>query len=354
MRDALINFEPVLLSPDDTIQTAFERMTVHDIGIILVVDEARHLLGVVVDGDIRRSLLKTPTLDQTLSTVMTHHPRVAPFNASKDVLMALAEQASSPWLPLLDQDGVVKGLLNANTYRLQSKQLPNAAVIMAGGRGERLRPFTEQTPKPMMTIGERPLLETLISFLRGYGFVRFYLSVNYLAEQIEAHFGDGHALGLDIRYLREDRPLGTAGSLRPLAELEEHPVLIVNGDVLSRVNPHALLEFHRQEGVSATLAVREHRIKIPYGVVETAGNRVTQLREKPSHTVHINAGIYVIDPAIFACISLDEKMDMPDVLTRLNANERNSIACFPVPEYWVDIGSLEDLEKARSEFEDNF
>ena len=355
MRDAFVDFAPVLLPPDADLTTAMKCMTENAISIVLVVDDHRCLMGVVVDGDIRRALLRQPQLDQQLKSIMTVAPRTAPNDLDEADLHALAEQAASPWLPLVDKQGVVRGLVDLVTLRQQHRQLPNAAVLMAGGSGRRLMPHTEDTPKPLMPVGGRPILETLIRVLAGHGFERFYLSINYLGERIEAHFGDGAAFGVKIDYLREDRPLGTAGSLRQIAGREEAPVLVMNGDVLTRVNPRALLEFHCQEGAAATIAVREHCVEIPYGVVDTDGHRLTGLREKPEHKVFINAGIYVIEPGQFSLIPDGSAFDMPDLLTRIAASEAGGgVACFPLPEYWVDIGRVKDLEQARREFDSHF
>lgn len=343
-----------LVGPADTLLTAMQRMTETDVSIVLVASPDRRLLGVVVDGDIRRALIRTADLNLKVSEVMTRSPRTAPDTIADDDLVALAEEAPSPWLPLVGPDGEIKGLVDLIAVRKQQHRLTNAVVIMAGGKGKRLLPLTEEMPKPMMPVGGRPILETLVRVLQGHGVERFYLSVNYLAEHIEAHFGDGSAFGVDIQYLREDRPLGTAGSIRPLVELESEPVLVINGDILSRVSPRMILDYHQQESASATVAVREHRVEVPFGVVEIDGNRLVQVREKPTETYFINAGIYVVDPAHLGLIPPDERFDMPDLLQKIGDDGKGHVACFPVPEYWVDIGRAEDLERARREFADNF
>lgn len=343
-----------LVSSGDSLLTAMQRMTETCVSIVLVADADRRLLGVVVDGDIRRALIRSADVNQPLSEVMTRNPRTAPDTISDEDLMALAEEAPSPWLPLVASGGEVRGLVDLISFRQQHHRLPNAAVIMAGGRGERLLPLTEDTPKPMMSVGGRPILETLVRILHGHGIERFYLSVNYLADKIEDHFGDGSAFGVDIQYLREDRPLGTAGSVRPLSEIESEPILIINGDVLSRVNPRTILDYHRQEGAAATVAVREHRVEVPFGVVEIDGNRLVQVREKPTETYFINAGIYVVEPGRLNLIPSSGQFDMTDLLQRVGQEDGSYVACFPVPEYWVDIGRAEDLERARREFTENF
>jgi dTDP-glucose pyrophosphorylase len=348
--DARIALEHCLVSPETSLREAMQRMTDAQTSIVLVADADHALKGVVVDGDIRRALLRNPDIEQPVEGIMTPHPRTAPFNISEQDLRALAERALSPWLPLVDQSGKVRGLVDLYQLRQRRQALPNAAIIMAGGRGQRLWPHTADTPKPLMQVGERPILETLIRILHGHGFRRFYLSVNYLAEHIEAHFGDGASLGADIRYLREDQPLGTAGGLRELQGREELPFLVINGDVLSRFNACSLLDFHVQEDAVATVALRDYTVEVPFGVVETDGTRFVEIREKPSHHVQISTGIYVIDPKLLNLLPEARAFDMPELLAAAAKSFPNRVACFQVADYWVDIGSEEDLQKARLDF----
>jgi dTDP-glucose pyrophosphorylase len=349
-RGARADYERCLVGLGATVHEAMQRMNDANMSNELVVDEARRLLGVVVDGDVRRALLRNPDLGQPVSAIMTRQPRTAPFDVAEETLRALAEQALSAWLPLVDQDGTLRGLVDLVRLRQARRTLPNAVVIMAGGRGERLWPHTADTPKPLVTVGGRPILETIVRVLHGHGFARFYLSVNHLAEQIEAHFHDGASLGVAIDYLREDRPLGTVGGLRGLIGREDQPILVMNGDVLTRLNPNALLDFHLHEKAVATIALRDYAFEIPFGVVEAEGTRFVAIHEKPMHTVRIAAGVYVLDPQILALVPENTRFDMPELIAAAAERHPGRIACFPVSDYWVDIGRHEDLERARVDF----
>jgi dTDP-glucose pyrophosphorylase len=344
------DYEACLVAPDASLHEAMRRMNDANMSIVLVVDAQRRLLGVVVDGDVRRALLRNPDMGQKVAGIMTRQPRTAPFDVDEDTLRALAEQSLSAWLPLVDREGMVRGLVDLVRLRQARRSLPNAVVIMAGGRGERLWPHTADTPKPLVTVGGRPILETVMRVLHGHGFTRFYLAVNYLAEQIEAHFGDGASLGVAIEYLREERPLGTVGGLRSLVGRERLPILVMNGDVLTRLNPNALLDFHLHEKAVATIALRDYAFEIPFGVVEAEGARFVAIREKPMHTVRISAGVYVLEPEILELVPEATRFDMPELIAAAAERYPGRVACFPVSDYWVDIGRQEDLERARVEF----
>lgn len=348
-----VDFSGNLVSPDTTLRAAMERMNTTSTAIVLVVDEKRHLLGIAVDGDIRRALIANGDLSQPVSAIMTKRPRTLPFGISEDDLRALANDGTDTWMPVVDGDGVVRGLVNLMRFRRNVRRLPNAAVIMAGGRGERLMPQTANVPKPMMMVGGRPILETLIRILHGYGFERVYLSVNHLAEHIESYFGDGSSMDMHIEYLREDTPLGTAGCLAALVGRETLPLLVMNGDLLTRFNPRAMLDFHEQENALATLALRNYSVEIPFGVVEMDGTRLVGIREKPTHSVAISAGIYVLSPEALKLLPKG-RCDMPELFSMVNENAPGRVVCFPITDYWLDIGRPEDLARARADFERNF
>ena len=353
-RGARLTFERCLVTPQTSLHEAMQRMTEAEMSIVLVVDAENRLKGVVVDGDIRRALLRNSDVHQPVRDIMTQRPRTAPFNISDEDLRALAEQALSPWLPLVDEAGRVRGLVDLIRLRQVRQSLPNAAVIMAGGRGKRLWPHTADTPKPLVSVGGRPIIETVIRILHGHGFSRFFLSVNYLADHFEAHFGDGSNLGGDIRDLHEDQPLGTVGGLRSLLGLEKLPFLVVNGDVLARFNARSLLDFHKQEDAVATVALRDYAVEIPFGVVEANGTKFVEIKEKPKHAFRISAGIYVIAPEILDLVPVGQRFDMPELFAAAATNYPGRVACFPVDDYWIDIGREEDLQRARGDFGDVF
>jgi len=221
---------------------------------------------------------------------------------------------------------------------------------MAGGLGSRLKPYTDNCPKPMLKINDKPILEIVIEKCIDYGFQNFYLSVNYLKEIIIQYFGDGSKWGINIHYLKEKEALGTAGSLGLLPSDIEHPFLVINGDVLTKFNPYKLLEFHNIHKALATLSVREHIIDIPFGVIETEGVEVKEMLEKPSYKRLVNAGVYALDPSILKYINEKERIDMPELFNRLMALKKKVVAC-PIHEYWIDIGRPESLKEAYSTWE---
>jgi dTDP-glucose pyrophosphorylase len=353
MRQSWVDFRPLMMAPRDRLHDAMQRMNAQEASIVLVCDRQGVLLGLVVDGDIRRALLANPDLNQPLESVMTRKPRTVTSDADEQALRTLAESALSPWMPMVDAEGRLCGLVDLVRLRMEHRHLPNAAVLMAGGKGTRLHPYTLDIPKPMVPVGGKPMLETIISRLSGQGFQRFYISVNHFADQIIDHFGDGTDFQVQISYLHEDKPLGTAGALRQLAGREEHPMVVMNGDVLTRLNLRALIDFHQAEKVAATMAVREYAYEVPFGVVEMADHRLKGLREKPVHRMFINAGIYSLSPQALEMIPQNQRYDMTQLLDQLKDHQQG-VACFPVSEYWMDVGRVDDLERARDEFDSHF
>jgi NDP-sugar pyrophosphorylase family protein len=234
-------------------------------------------------------------------------------------------------------------------YLLEAPERENWVVLMAGGLGTRLAPLTDNCPKPLLKVGNKPILETIIENFISHGFKRFYLSVNYKAEMIEEYFGDGSRWGAEIRYLREDKKMGTAGALGLIPEPLTQPFLVMNGDLLTKVNFSQLLNFHQEQNAHATMCVREYDFQVPYGVVSVDKHRIKSIEEKPVHRFFVNAGIYVLDPEAVSLIPADMPYDMTSLFEQMTANEREVIA-FPVREYWLDIGHRDDFERAAGDF----
>jgi NDP-sugar pyrophosphorylase family protein len=249
-------------------------------------------------------------------------------------------------IPLLDQEGRVVQLLLLQEL-INPPQLSNAVVIMAGGKGTRLRPHTEHCPKPMLPVGDQPMLEILLEQCIENGFRRFFFSVNYLKEQIIAHFGDGSRWRVSIDYLVENEPLGTAGSLQLLPDSVKEPFLVLNGDVLTRLNPSQLLQFHREHEAQATLCVREHELTVPFGVVQTNGIELAGFEEKPTYRHLVNAGVYVINPQLLPLLPPHQFTDMPSLLQAAQSAGYRVTVC-PIHEYWIDVGRPETLEEAHA------
>jgi NDP-sugar pyrophosphorylase family protein len=318
----------------------------------LVVDAQDLLCGLITDGDIRRGMLRGLSMDSSVTEIMTREPhRLAP-DENRDALLRLLELEGIRHAPVVEEDGKVVGLIVRNEPRSPPPE-GTLVVLMAGGLGTRLSPLTDNLPKPMLELGGRPILETIIRGLQEKGFSRFALSVNYRAEMIRAHFGDGSALGVEIEYLQEDMPLGTAGSLGLLPKQPSGPFVVMNGDLLTGVNFGRLLESHTEAGALATMCVREYTVRVPYGVVDVEDDRIQRLREKPAYRELVNAGIYVLEPEVLEIVRPRKHLDMTTLFNALLARGEKVVA-FAIREYWRDIGHSEDLNLAREEFKEHF
>ncbi len=318
----------------------------------LVVDESNRFLGTVTDGDVRRGLLRGVTMDMPVSSVMNAKPAVVSSYESRETAVSLMQNLKLRAVPRVDEDGVLVGLELLNDEEARTAR-DTWVVLMAGGLGTRLHPLTKTVPKPMLPVGGRPLLETIVESLSNQGFRRIFLAVNYMAESIREHFGDGQWLGVEIDYLEEGKRLGTAGALGLLPERPKAPMVVMNGDLLTSVSLEQLLAFHRDHHATATVGVREYQMEVPYGVVETDGAMLTNIVEKPIQKYFVNAGIYVVEPGLLDLIPDDEFLDMPDLVARA-LSDGEPISTFPIREYWLDVGRLDDLERARAEYDQFF
>ncbi len=332
---------------EQSVRDAISTIAANGKQVALVLDDAGRLLGIVTDGDIRRGMLSGVTLDASVSEIMNASPVVAGPDDDTDQLLVTMEHRSIRHIPLVGPDGIVVGLITVDEL-LHPQAATTPVVLMAGGRGQRLYPLTKDVPKPMLPIGGVPLLEIILRSLGEQGFVNVYISVNYLANVIMDHVGDGSQFGLTVQYIHEDKPLGTAGALASLRGKVREPFIVMNSDLLTQVNLRKMRTFHAKQGVQATIGVREHLFEIPYGVVNLDGSVVESMVEKPLHRSLVNAGIYALDPAILELLEADEYCDMPTLLGRLMAGG-NQVAAFPIHESWLDVGRPEDLSQARTE-----
>ena len=314
--------------------------------IALAVADDGRLSGVVTDGDIRRALLGGATLDDPVGPILTRaFLSVAPGDDRADVLELMRARRVSA-IPVVGRDGVPVGLHLLHQF-LERASRSNWAVVMAGGQGRRLRPLTDTVPKPMLRVAGRPILERIVLHLVGMGIERIFLSVNYLGSVIEEHFGDGEALGARIEYLREDRPLGTAGALGLLPGPPTEPLLVLNGDLVTSADLGALLEFHGAGGYAATIGFRRYLHTVPFGCLDRDGERVVGLDEKPTIEREVNTGMYALEPAVVGLVRRGEAASMPDVISRaLDAGW--PIGAFEIEDDWVDVGQREQLVRARS------
>ena len=324
-------------------------------GLALVIDEERRLVGTITDGDIRRALLAGLDLEQPCGDLLQDEavrphaePITAAYGTSPITLLGVMGKHGIRHVPLLDKERRVVGL--ALLSRLVSEQqLPLRAVIMAGGLGARLRPLTEDTPKPMLPVGDRPLLERTVEQLGQAGIRQVEITTHYLADKIRNHIGDGSTFGTTVAYRHEAEALGTAGALRNLALPSSHdPLLVINGDVLTSVNFRALFDYHCAHEADITVGVRRYSMKVPYGVVEGNGARVEAIREKPEVSFFVNAGIYLLEPEVCREIPEGKRFDMTDLIDHLIGQGR-TVVSFPIHEYWLDIGRLGDYEQAQQD-----
>lgn len=317
--------------------------------IAVVVDSEGRLLGVVSDGDIRRAILKAVPLEAPVTSVMNPRPVATMESGAKEKLQQVLKSGLRiTRIPVVDADNRVIGIQIAED--LLCADLSNHwVVLMAGGKGVRLRPLTHTIPKPMVEVGGKPIIEIILERFRDLGFRNFYIAVNYMAEVIKGHFADGEKWGVNVRYLEEREPLGTAGALRLLPETPSHPFFVMNGDLLTSLNFEQLLGYHQAHGGMATMCLRPYSFQVPYGVVDLTGNRLTGLREKPTHDYFVNAGIYVLEPEALRAIPSEGYFDMTTLFSTLIARGDAPVA-FPLREEWIDIGRPEDLERACAEF----
>lgn len=346
----MLNFEDALVGPQSTIKeviTCIERSAAK---VALVVDDNRILLGTVTDGDIRRGLLRGVLISDHAVSVMNSKPRVAHVSDDPSAILDMMRRNICRQVPILDNAGMLVGLRTLEEV-LQVPQRPNWVFLMAGGRGQRLRPLTDDCPKPMLPVGGKPMLQIIIESLVRQGFGRFVISLNYKREMIREHFGNGSKWGASIEYVEEDEnvPLGTAGALALLPGIPEHPMIVMNGDILTKVAFGALLDFHTEHRSIGTMCVRDYVLQVPYGVVEVDDHRLSEIIEKPSHRFLVNAGVYVLDPAALKYVPEAGAYDMPSLFADL-ASRKLPASVFPIQEYWLDIGRIDDFNKANDDY----
>lgn len=343
----LANWESAVISTGALIQDAMESLNLSCAQIVLVADNDGRLVGTITDGDIRRAILNGCDVKSFAHQIMNERPLVAPACITKAAALELMKINKIRHLPKVNAAGAVNGLYTIE-LSYSPPALDNELIIMAGGIGKRLRPQTNNCPKPMLKVGGKPVLELILERALNAGIKKVTISVNYLRHMVEDYFGDGSAFGLDITYLREDKPLGTAGALSGLKISPTKPFFIMNGDLISEVNFQNLLDFHVSNGADATMTVRSHETQNPYGVVLTEGLKIVGLEEKPSYRANINAGIYVLNPSALKMLPKKQFFDMPDLVDRLLTLEKKVLA-YSLHEPWIDIGNLKDLSTARKQ-----
>lgn len=341
-----------ILPSHATIKQVISKLDEVAIKIVLVVNDAGELEGTISDGDIRRGLLKGLGLNSPITSVIHRNSLVVPPEITRDLVKQLMVANKIQQIPAVDEHRHVVGLHLWDEIAIPPER-PNMMVIMAGGKGTRLRPHTENCPKPMLPVAGRPMLEHIIERAKAEGFSNFVLAVHYLGHMIEDHFGNGESLGVKIDYLRELSPLGTAGALSLLNPKPEQAFVVTNGDVITDIQYGELLDFHLRHNAAATMAVRMHEWQHPFGVVQTQGIEIVGFEEKPIARSHINAGVYALDSTTLSALSQGAPCDMPTLFERLQAQSKRTVA-YPMHEPWLDVGRPDDLIRANHETHTDF
>lgn len=341
--------EKSFIDENASILDALKAINGSSIQIALILNKNKILEGVITDGDIRRSLLKGHKLTDKINKIYNKNffkiSKEQVGKEAKDIMKKNGLRA----LPVIDDDGKPIDIFLFSNLS-ETPIFKNPLVIMAGGVGSRLMPYTKTCPKPMLPLnGEKPILQEIIEQAKFNGFKSIYLSVNYLKEQIIDYFKDGSEFGVEINYLIENKPLGTAGALSLLPKTNKMPVLVMNGDIITRFNLRYLLEFHMKVHSNATMSVIEHETNLPFGVVKTNGTKLDSFEEKPKLSHLVNAGIYVIDQEVIDNFVIEEsQIDMPELFIKSKNNNLNVNVC-PIFEYWIDIGRIETLKIAQNQ-----
>jgi len=316
--------------------------------IAFITDDNQAVIGSVSDGDIRRALLKNISLNEEVSKIMNKDFVYVSDSVNRQTIISLMSTKNLRQIPCLDEKMRLLKVFDLEDF-IGFQRLENPVIIMAGGLGSRLQPLTQDCPKPMLKVSGKPILETILLQCIEAGFHNFYFSVNYLKDKIIDYFQDGSKWGIKISYILEDDPLGTAGALSNLTVNSNHDVLVLNGDILSRVDFHGLLNFHKESKAKASLCVVEEKVQVPYGVIEIESTNILSISEKPTYSFHVNAGIYLLNPSLLKLLPENDYFDMPDLI-KLAIEKKEKVIAFPIHEFWLDIGHHEQYRRANNEW----
>ncbi len=346
-------YNNLMLKTSFSIRESLEIIDNGAMRIGIVVDNNEKLIGTVTDGDIRRGLLKGYTLDETIDKLVHRDPIVATIEDTKEMILEKAVEHKIYQIPIVDMNNKVLGIEEVEDL-LNPNEMPNRVILMVGGLGTRLRPLTENTPKPMLKVGDKPILETIVLNFKKYGFINITMCVNYKSHIIENYFGDGSVFGVNIDYIYEEERMGTAGALSLLSEKPNEAFFVMNGDLLTNINFDHLLSHHTSNNSFATMCLRKYEYDIPYGVVDIDNKEnILSIKEKPQYNYYVNGGIYLIDPSALSYIPQGEFFDMPSLFEIL-LNDGKICSSYTIKEYWLDIGRLSDYEKANHEYSNFF
>ena len=346
------NIENIKLKNNSTIKEALEIIDKGSMQIALVVDENDMLLGTLTDGDIRRGLLKGFDLTSAIEQIVFKTPTIAKISDTKEDILKIALSKKLHQIPIVDDFGKIVGIKEIEEL-VKPKDKINKVVLMVGGLGTRLRPLTETTPKPMLKVGNKPILQTIVEKFAEYGYTNIVMCVNYKSDIIQDYFKDGSDFGVNIEYILEEQRMGTAGALSLLKDKPNEPFFVMNGDLLTNVNFEHLHNYHIATNSMATMCVREYDFQVPYGVVNIKDSKIVSIEEKPIHKFFVSAGIYMLSSEVLNYIPKNEFFDMPTLFEKLISLNKNTVS-FPLREYWLDIGRMEEYKKANDEYGEVF
>ena len=341
----MIEWSKCVLSLDASVQDAIKKLNDTSSRVVLIVDEFKKFVGIIVDGDIRRGLLDGIQLNDEVELIINRNPIVVSPDELVDTVNSIFRQIDIDVIPIVDQNNELCGI-HQKQEASGDRARDNLFVIMAGGFGRRMLPLTESIPKPMMKIGNKSLLERLIVNIRECGFKNILISVHYLSEAIEGYFGDGSRFGVQIKYLRENEPLGTAGALSLIEDTYGLPFVVSNADLFSSIDFESMLGFHSTNKCDVTIAVKNYEMQNPFGEVDLMGERVIGIKEKPKSISIISAGAYIFEEKILSLLAANEHLDMPDLLQKAISKPMN-VRAFMMHEDWADIATASDLRDAK-------
>ena len=347
----MYKIDEIKINQNASIKEALEVIDKGAIKVAVVLSDDGFLLGMLSDGDIRRALLKGMSLDDSIAGIINKHPVVANINDTKERILELANENKLHQIPIIS-NGKLIGIQDIREF-LAPKNKPNKVILMVGGLGTRLRPLTNDVPKPMLDVGNKPILHTIVENFAKYGYTDIIMCVNYKSEIIKEYFGNGDKFGVKIEYVLENQRMGTAGALSLLQKRPKDDFFVMNGDLLTNVNFEYLHEYHKDSNALASICIRKYEMQVPYGVVNVRANKVTSIEEKPTQSFFVSAGIYMFSPIVLDFIPKGVFYDMPTLFSELLKHDF-PIHPFPIREYWLDIGRMDEYRRANDEYEGVF
>lgn len=346
------NIEDIIVKESTSILEVLQIIDKSSKQLAIVVDDNKRLLGTISDGDIRRALLNNISLNESVKDIYFKTPTVANINNSKEEIINICRVKKIHQIPIVDDNGNLIGIEILDEL-IKPKDKTNKVILMVGGLGTRLRPLTETTPKPMLKVGNKPILQTIVEKFAEYGYTNIIMCVNYKSHIIQDYFKDGSDFGVNIEYILEEQRMGTAGALSLLKDKPNEPFFVMNGDLLTNVNFEHLHNYHIATNSVATMCVREYDFQVPYGVVNIKDSKIVSIEEKPIHKFFVSAGIYMLSSEVLNYIPKNEFFDMPTLFEKLISLNQNTVS-FPIREYWLDIGRMEEYKKANDEYGEVF